>query len=136
MRLRFAFFARVMGYWTLRADPDGAEDRARVQHEGVRFHLPHGFEGRWFAAGVFDPVAAPSSPTSSSASTSSSSKPTGPRSRRVWATAWAWVPWPAPRPGRRTDALTEMAACSPGPQASQAAKSVSLVYTAALQGVR
>jgi len=42
MRLRFASFVRVVGYWTLRSDPDGADDRARAQHEGRRFHLSHG----------------------------------------------------------------------------------------------
>ncbi len=56
MRLRFASFARVVGYWALQADPDGAEDRARAQHEGRRLHLSHGFEGMWFLDGVFDPV--------------------------------------------------------------------------------
>jgi len=56
MRLRFASFARVVGYWTLRADPDGCEDRDRAQHEGRRLHLSHGFEGMWFLDGVFDPV--------------------------------------------------------------------------------
>jgi len=56
MRLRFASFARVVAYWGLRVDPDGADDRARAEHEGRRLHLSHGFEGRWFADGVFDPV--------------------------------------------------------------------------------
>jgi len=58
MRLRFASFARVVAYWGLRADPDGADDQSRAQHEGRRFHLSHGFEGRWFADGVFDHVQA------------------------------------------------------------------------------
>jgi len=56
MRLRFASIARVVCYWALRADPDGGENRAQAQRDGRRFHLSHGFEGRWFADGVFDPV--------------------------------------------------------------------------------
>ncbi len=56
MRLRFASFSRVVAYWTLRADPDGCEEQSRAQHDGRRFHLSHGFEGMWFADGVFDPI--------------------------------------------------------------------------------
>jgi len=55
-RLRFASFARVVGYWALRADPEGCDDHARGQREGRRLHLSHGFEGMWFVDGVFDPV--------------------------------------------------------------------------------
>jgi len=56
MRLRFASFARVVGYWALRADPDGGDDHARAQRQGRRLHLSHGFEGMWFLDGVFDAV--------------------------------------------------------------------------------
>lgn len=55
-RLRFRDFARVMAYWSLRADPDGAEEGATAQREARRLHLSQGFEGTWFCDGLFDPL--------------------------------------------------------------------------------
>jgi len=55
-RLRFGSFARLMAYWSLRADPDGAEDAAQAAHDSRRLHLSLGFGDRWFLDGVFDPI--------------------------------------------------------------------------------
>jgi len=55
-RLRYACFARVVAYWGLRADPDGAESSAEAQRRGRRLHLSHSFEGMWFLDGVLDSV--------------------------------------------------------------------------------
>ena len=55
-RLRFGTFARVLAYWTLRADPDGAEERARAQHDARRLHLSRSFGGTWVLDGLLDPV--------------------------------------------------------------------------------
>jgi len=55
-RLRYACFARVVAYWGLRADPDGAESSAEAQRQGRRLHLSHSFEGMWFLDGILDPI--------------------------------------------------------------------------------
>jgi hypothetical protein len=55
-RLRFGSLVKVVGYWSLHADPDGAEDQARDHHGRRRFHLSQSWGGIWFADGVFDPV--------------------------------------------------------------------------------
>ncbi len=54
--LRFSTFAKVMAYWRLRADPDGAEHDADAQRDGRRFHFSQSLEGMYFADGVFDPI--------------------------------------------------------------------------------
>jgi len=56
-RLRFASFARLVAYWGLRADPDGAEERARAQRQGRRLHLSKSYDGMWFLDAAFDPIA-------------------------------------------------------------------------------
>ncbi|MGI9021987.1 MAG: DUF222 domain-containing protein, partial [Acidimicrobiales bacterium] len=55
-RLRFASFARIMAYWVMRADPDGADADGAAQRESRRLHLSKSLGGMWFADGVFDPV--------------------------------------------------------------------------------
>ncbi|MDP9386613.1 MAG: HNH endonuclease, partial [Actinomycetota bacterium] len=55
-RLRPDRFARVLGYWSLHADPDGAECAAAAQRERRRFHLSQSFEGMFSGDVVLDPI--------------------------------------------------------------------------------
>jgi hypothetical protein len=55
-RLRFGSFARLVAYWRMRVDPDGAEGDAEAQHEGRRLHMSQSFGGMWFLDGAFDPI--------------------------------------------------------------------------------
>lgn len=56
MRLRFGSFARVVGYWALQADPDGAEQRSRARRDGRRLHLSKSFDDLWFLDAVGDSI--------------------------------------------------------------------------------
>jgi len=91
-RLRFASFARVVAYWGLRADPDGAESSAEAQREERRLHLcacgPTASRACGSSTGSSIPSRAPSWPASSSASTPSCSTPTGPKPRPASVTTW------------------------------------------------
>ena len=55
-RLRFASFLRVLTYWRMRADADGAERDDEAKRDRRRAHLSQSFEGMWFGDQVFDPV--------------------------------------------------------------------------------
>lgn len=55
-RLRFEDFTRVLDYWALRADPDGAEDRAESQRQGREAYLAASFGGMWLGRLTLDPV--------------------------------------------------------------------------------
>lgn len=45
-----------MNYWSLHADPDGAEDSAEAQRDARRFHLSRSFAGQWLGDVVLDPI--------------------------------------------------------------------------------
>ena len=55
-RWRYVHFVKVITYWMHLADPDGAEERAEQAHARRRYHHSKGFEGLWFADGIFDAV--------------------------------------------------------------------------------
>jgi hypothetical protein len=54
--LRFHQFVRVVAYWALRADPDGAEEDADRQREARRLHLSRTFAGTGVLDALFDPI--------------------------------------------------------------------------------
>lgn len=54
--LRFQDFSRVLAYWTQRADPGGAEDRAEAQRQDRDAYLDESFGGMWFGKQMFDPI--------------------------------------------------------------------------------
>jgi hypothetical protein len=54
--LRFEEFTRVLDYWSLHADPDGAEDRAAAQRRNRDAYLVPSFGGTWLGKLTFDPV--------------------------------------------------------------------------------
>lgn len=55
-RLRFEEFTRVLDYWCLHADPDGAELSAEHQHQRRDAYLAASFGGMWLGKLTFDPV--------------------------------------------------------------------------------
>ena len=55
-QLRFDDWSRVLAYWSLSADPDGAERDARELVERRRAHLSQTFGGVWVGELVFDPI--------------------------------------------------------------------------------
>lgn len=54
--LGFAQFLRVLEYWALGADPDGAEDRAEHQRQRRQAYLASSFGGMWLGKLTLDPV--------------------------------------------------------------------------------
>jgi hypothetical protein len=53
---RFSHFCRLVGYWRLRADAEGAEDEARRDREDRSFHLSETFRGTWVGDLKLDPI--------------------------------------------------------------------------------
>ena len=49
-------FARVLAYWTQRADPDGADASAEAQHAARRLHLSQTYGGSWVLDGLLHPI--------------------------------------------------------------------------------
>ncbi len=45
-----------MAYWCQLADPDGAEAKAKADHESRRLHVSKSWQGRYFLDGIFDPI--------------------------------------------------------------------------------
>lgn len=55
-RLLHGEFRKALTYWSHRADPHGAEERARQVHHDRRVDIAHTYEGTVDIVGVFDPV--------------------------------------------------------------------------------
>lgn len=53
---RFVPFSRYMANWTAAADPDGADERARKQLEGSRWHASRTFEDAVAVDGLLDAI--------------------------------------------------------------------------------
>jgi hypothetical protein len=53
--LTVAEVGRVLAFWKAHANPDGAADTARKQHEDRAFHLSESFQGMWLSSGKFTP---------------------------------------------------------------------------------
>jgi len=54
--LRCSDFARVLAYWSQRADPDGTERSAEAHHEERSLRLSTSFASSWVLRGLFDPI--------------------------------------------------------------------------------
>ena len=54
--LQYRHFANTVAYWCQLADPDGAEDKAKADHESRRLHVSKSWQGRYFLDGIFDPI--------------------------------------------------------------------------------
>jgi len=54
--LPFGDFAKVVGYWSQHADPDGAEEAAGRRCDRRRFHLSQTLDGIWLGDLVLDPL--------------------------------------------------------------------------------
>jgi hypothetical protein len=52
----FIDFKQVCDIWSLMADPDGAEDKAKAEHEAREVHLSQSFGGMWFGRMTYDRI--------------------------------------------------------------------------------